>query len=138
MSTWKIHTSNVFIKFNIFIRENGKNMTTQTRLQYGVSILEPDGKMVGSAVSELQKIIMTEIEAYNKPRILINFKKVHRIDSAGLGMLVDVHIAAMKKSGRIGIIHLGKHIKNVIVFTRVIHLLELFDSEDEAVSALSA
>lgn len=113
-------------------------MTTQNRLKYGISILEPDGRMVGSAASEFQKAIMAEIEACDEPRILIDFKKVPRIDSIGLGMLVEVHIAAMKKKGRIGIVHLGEHIKDIVVFTRVIHLLELFDSEDAAVSALSA
>lgn len=112
-------------------------MTTQIRSQYGISILELDGRLVGSAASELQKTIMAQIETNDAPRILINFKKVQRIDSIGLGMLVDVHIAAMKKKGRIGIVHLGKHVRDVFVFTRVIHMLELFDSEGAAISALS-
>ena len=112
-------------------------MTTRTRLKYGVSILEPDDRIVGSTASELQKTIMAQIETRDEPRILINFKNVHKIDSTGLGMLVDVHIALMKKNGRIGIIHPAKRVRDVIVFTRVIHLLELFDSEDAAVSALS-
>ena len=37
-----------------------------------------------------------------------------------------------------GIVYLGKHIRNVIVITRLIHLFEVFDSEDMAVPTLSA
>ena len=112
-------------------------MTTQARLRYGVSILEPDGRIVGSTASELRQAIMAEIEACDEPRILINFKNVQTIDSVGLGMLIDVHNALMKRNGRLGIIHLRKRVRDMLIFTRVIRLLELFDSEDAAVSALS-
>ena len=71
-------------------------------------------------------------------RVSINFEKVHRIGSIGLGVLIEAHVTATQKKGRIGIIHLGKHIRNVIVINRLVRLFELFDSEDAAVSALSA
>ena len=112
-------------------------MRTQTRSQYGVFIVEPDGRIVGSDASELREVLMAHVEASDDPRILINFRKTRRIDSIGLGMLVDVHIAVMRKNGHLGVVHLTKHIRDVIVATRIIHLLELFDSEDTAVSALS-
>ena len=80
---------------------------------------------------------MSQIEACDAPRILINFKNVQTIDSVGLGMLIDVHNALMKRNGHLGIIHLRKRVRDMLIFTRVIRLLELFDSEDAAVSALS-
>ena len=113
-------------------------MTTQIRQQDGIMILAPHGRIVGSAASELRKTIVPQLETYDEPRILINLEKVHKIDSIGLGVLVEAHIVARKKKGRIGIVHLGKHIRNVIVITRLIHLFEVFDSEDTAVLALSA
>ena len=112
-------------------------MTTQIRQKDGIVILEPKGRIVGSAASELRKTLVPQIEASDDPRMLINFQNVHRIDSIGLGVLIEAHIAAAEKQGRIGIIHLGKHIRNVIVITRLIHLFETFDSEDAAVLALS-
>ena len=113
-------------------------MTIQIRQQYGISIVELNGRIVGSASSELREIILAEIETYDEPRMLINFEKVHRIDSIGLGVLVEAHVASTKRKGRIGIVHLGEHIKDSIVANRLVHLFEFFDSEDEAVSALSA
>lgn len=113
-------------------------MTTAVRQQDGISIVEPKGRIVGSAASELRKTIVPQIEDCDEPRILINLENVHKIDSVGLGVLVEAHIIATKKRGRVGIVNLGKHIRNVIVITRLIHLFEFFDSEDTAISALSA
>ena len=113
-------------------------MKTQIRQQDGISIVEPNGRIVGSAAAALRKTIVPQIEAHNAPRVLINLENVQKIDSIGLGVLVEAHIVATKKKGRIGIAHLGKHIRNVIVITRLIHLFEVFDSEDAAVLALSA
>lgn len=113
-------------------------MTTQIRQQDGIVILEPSGRIVGTAASELRKTIVPQIEAHDEPRVVINLQKVHKIDSIGLGVLVEAHIAATKKNGRIGIVHLGKHIRNVVIITRLVHLFEFFHSEDAAVLALSA
>lgn len=113
-------------------------MTTQIRQQNGITILEPYGRLVGSAVIELRKVIAPEIEVSDAPRILINLKHVDKIDSAGLGALVEAHALTTRKEGRIAIIHLGTHIKNLIVLSRLVSLFERFDSEDAALSALAA
>ena len=113
-------------------------MTTQIRQQNGISILEPSGKIVGSAVSELRKAISPQIADFDAPRILINFENVNMIDSAGLGALMEARALANRKQGRIGVMNVGKHIKNLIVLSRIVSLFEHFDSEDTAVSALAA
>ena len=53
-------------------------MTTQIRQQDGITILEPSGKIVGSSASELRKAISPQIEAYDEPRVLINFEHVNQ------------------------------------------------------------
>ena len=113
-------------------------MTTQIRQQDGIRILEPNGRIVGSAASELRKTLVGQITSDDDPRMLISFKNVHRIDSIGLSVLVEAHIAVTRKKGRIGIVHIGEHVRNVIVITRIVHLFEIFDSEASAVLALSA
>ena len=113
-------------------------MTTQVRQQNGISILKPSGKIVGSAVSDLQTVLLPKVEDADAPRVLLNFEDVRMIDSSGLGVLIEAHIVAKRKNGRIGAIYIGKHIKNLIVVHRLVHLFEHFNTEEEAVSALSA
>ena len=94
--------------------------------------------MSGRSVSDLRKVILPQIEASDTPRILINFERVNRIDSSGLGTLMEAYAAASRKQGRVGVINVGKHIRNLIVLSRVMSLFEHFDSEDAAVAGLSA
>ena len=112
-------------------------MATQSRQENNVTILEPSGRIVGPAVSELRQTILPDIEAAETPRILINFENVNMMDSAGLGALMEARAIASRKEGRIGVINVGKHIKNLIVLSRIVSLFEHYDSEEEAISALS-
>lgn len=113
-------------------------MTTRIYEQNGISILELKGKIVGSAVSELREVLLPKVEGSDTPRVLLDFENVRMIDSSGLGVLIEAYIVAKRKKGRMGAIHVGKHIKNLIVVHRLVHLFEHFDSEEDAVSALAA
>lgn len=113
-------------------------MKTQIREKNGITILEPNGKIMGNSASEFKKTISPQIETSNKPRILINLEGVDKMDSSGLGVLIGAYAAATQKQGRIGIIHVGKNIKNLIVISRLVRLFEHFDTEEAALSALAA
>ena len=112
-------------------------MATQIRQQDNITILEPSGRIVGAAVAELRQTILSDIEAAETPRILINLENVNMMDSAGLGALMEARTIALRKDGRIGVINVGKHIKNLLVLSRIVSLFEHYDSEEEAISALS-
>ena len=113
-------------------------MATEIREQDGVTILEPSGRIVGLAVSELRKTISQQIEASDTPRILIHFSDVNQVDSGGLGALMEARALANQKQGRIGVINVGENIKNLLVLSRIVSQFEHFDSEEAAVAALSA
>ena len=113
-------------------------MATEIRQQNGITIVAPSGKIVGDSVSELREIILPEIETSDAPRILINLENVNMMDSSGLGALMEARTLASRKNGRIGVINVGKHIKNLIVLSRIVSLFEHFDDEAAAISGLSA
>ena len=105
----------------------------------GVIVLKPSGKLIGSAVSELRRTIDNELpNSRENPRLLIDFADVSMMDSSGLGTLMGTHVSIVKKGGRIGVINVGTNIKNLIVRSRLISTFEHFDSENEAVTALTS
>ena len=112
-------------------------MKNHIRRQDGISILEPSGKIMGPSVSKLRNALLSQIEAYDAPHILINFEQVNMIDSSGLGALMETRAIAKQKRGRVGVIHVGKQIKNLIVLSRLASVFERYDSEDAAVEALA-
>ena len=112
-------------------------MTTVTYLKDGVSVLEPTGKIMGGAVPELRQALVEHVDGTQKPSILINFEHVSKIDSAGLGVFITAYNMARAKGGRIGIVNVDKHIRNLIVRSRLINIFEHFNTKDAALSALS-
>ena len=112
-------------------------MATEKRYLNGVVIIEPHGKIVGNSVGKLQKAILPEVKAFDQPRILINLKHAHRMNSSGLGVLMQAYAITKHKDGRIAVIHAGRHIKNLLVLSRLTSLFEHFDTEADAVYALS-
>ncbi len=113
-------------------------MTTKIRQQNGITIVEPNGKIIGPSVSELREAISPELEGSDAPRILINLEHVNKIDSTGLGALMGVRAVTASKKGRVGVINVSKQIKNLIVLSRLVRVFEHYDNEAAAVSALSA
>ena len=112
-------------------------MTTKIRQQNGITILEPNGKIIGSSASELWETISPQIETSDTPRILINFEHVNRVDSTGLGVLMGARAAVAQKKGLVGIVNISKQINSLIILSRLVSLFERFDSEAAAVSGLS-
>lgn len=113
-------------------------MPTTVRTRDGVTILEPTGKIMGAAVVDLRDALTAQINATDLPRLLINFEKVNMMDSSGLGTLMGAHVSVTRQGGRIGVINVGKNIKNLIVRSRLVSIFEHYDTEDEAVSGLGS
>ncbi len=112
-------------------------MSTYIRQQNGITILEPNGKIIGPSASEFRETILPQIETVETPRILINLEHVNRVDSTGLGVLIGARAAVARKKGRVGIINISRQINSLIVLSRLVSLFERFDSEAAAVSGLS-
>ena len=51
---------------------------------------------------------------------------------------MEARAVAARKKGRIGVINVGKHIKDLVAVSRIVNLFERFDSENAAVLALAA
>ena len=113
-------------------------MLTTTRHQDGISILVPPRALMGEAVPQLRQELMKQINMRHVPRILIDFGHVRKMDSGGLGTLVNASSMAKSKAGRMGVINVGSNIKNLIVRSRLINFFEHYENEDMAVSALLA
>ncbi len=104
----------------------------------GVTVLEPTGKIIGEAIPELREVLTKKIHTTRTPRILLNLGRVRGMDSAGLGTLLAAYTATKQKDGRIGVINVGKNIRNLIVQTRLVNVFERFENEKAAITALSS
>ena len=114
-------------------------MEVSIRHRDGVIVVKLSGRIIGAAGGELRQVINEElVKVSGAPKFVFDFADVPMVDSSGLGTLVGTHVSIARKGGRIGVINVGTSIKNLIVMGRLITIFEHFNSEDEAVAALSA
>jgi anti-sigma B factor antagonist len=71
-------------------------------------------------------------------KIVLDFKDVSRIDSAGIGMLVSKYLTARKRGGTIKLLNLTRHSDHLIDITRLDTVFEIFEDEAAAVKSFDA
>lgn len=103
-----------------------------------VVIFDLQGKIIGNDGVQLQTRIEEQISTSGTLKLLFNLADVSLIDSVGLGALVDAYLSVTRRGGRIGVTNVGRNIRNVLVITKLIMVLEHFDSEATAIASLNS
>ena len=94
----------------------------------GVIVFDLEGRIIGRHSVEMKEAIDQYIRgSTDVPKLLFNLSEVPMIDSSGLGTLLAAHVSVRRDGGRIGVIHVGDHIRNLLVMARIIAVLEHFD-----------
>ncbi len=104
----------------------------------GVLIFRLSGRIITPGVKEVEEAVEEALSEQSSapPKLLFDFKDVTGIDSSGLGTLMKIHAMVHPHGGKIAVINLNKHVKNLIVMARLITIFTNFESEDDAVTAL--
>ena len=82
-------------------------------------------------LTELAKVLRIE----NDTRVLIDLTKVSRIDSTGLGVLMNCYCHAIKNSGALKLLHPDASVKRVLNVTRIDSVLQTFEDEASAIQS---
>ena len=103
----------------------------------GVMIFRLTGRMISPGIKEVSETIAEVLaDLTAPPRLVFDFKDVTGMDSSGLGALMKVYSEIHPRGGRIAVINVNKHVKNLIVMARLITVFKSFESEDDAIAAL--
>jgi anti-sigma B factor antagonist len=76
--------------------------------------------------------------AEGRVKIILDFKDVSRIDSAGIGMLVSKYLSTRKRGGTMKLLNLTRHSDHLIDITRLDTVFEIFEDEAAAVKSFAA
>jgi anti-anti-sigma factor len=104
----------------------------------GVTILDLRGRLV-LAEGELtfrQKI--DELIGQGNRAFLINFDNVTYIDSAGVGVVVWKYVTLKRQGGSLKLLHLHPRTYKVFSVTKLLTVLEHFDSEPAALKSFES
>lgn len=71
--------------------------------------------------------------ADGRVKIVLDFKGLTRIDSAGIGMLVSKLLSTRTRGGTIKLLHLTRHTDHLIDITRLDTVFEIYEDEAAAI-----
>ncbi len=103
-----------------------------------VIVVDLAGRMVAGVGEKILHDIMNQLVAEGWKRILLNLSGVSWIDSGGIGELV----ASLKMAKRFGVtvklLRIGDRVKHILSISQILPMLDVYESEEEAVVALRA
>lgn len=107
----------------------------QQREREGIVILDLDGRItVGEEASRLRDSLR-ELIAAGKTRVILNLERVDYIDSTGLGALVMGYTSVRKAGGALKLVNLSRRNIELLVFTKLETVFEIFDNELDALNS---
>jgi anti-sigma B factor antagonist len=111
------------------------NLKLEKRQVGGVTIVSCQGRIMfgdeANALRDFLKQTLTE-----SPRMVLNLSGVTYIDSGGLGTLVGVYSSSRAAGAEIKLTGLGQRLHDVLQVTKLATVFEVFNSEQEALTAL--
>ena len=98
----------------------------------GVSVLGLSGKLVAGEECDTLRGHIRNLLVADKKRILLNMGGITRVDSTGIGMLVESVIYTTKQGGELKLVNLPRLIGNILNTHRLLQAFDIYTSEEEA------
>lgn len=101
----------------------------------GVTVLDLSGRLV------LEDGVTMFLERMNQLRhaghkwVLLNFDRVTYLDSAGVGAIASKYVSARSRDGDVKLLNLRPKSHTVLKTTKLLTVLESFESEQEAIDS---
>lgn len=92
--------------------------------------------MLGEESNRLRETLKSLIAAGKKTPVL-NMGQVKDIDSAGLGILVAMHLSAKNQGTALYLCNVGQQFHEALQITKQLTVFEVYDTEVAAVAPLS-
>ena len=112
-------------------------MKLNDRIQDGIVILEPRGKIMGGPDASLLNDKLHEYIEDEKRNIVIDLAKVEWMNSTGLGILISSYTTLRNNGGHLKLANVTDKINSLLTITKLVKVFEAFDSVDEAVQSYS-
>jgi anti-sigma B factor antagonist len=112
-------------------------LTINPREHQGVTVLDLKGRIEAGDECDSLRNTIKGLLASERPRILLNMGEVIRVDSTGVGMLVEAVINTAKKGGELKLASLPKLVRGVLMVHKLLQAFEVYDNEEQALASFT-
>jgi anti-sigma B factor antagonist len=107
-------------------------LSTTTRQEGSVTIVEMSGRIVLGQGSDSLRSLVTDLLSQGHNKILLNFAHVDYIDSSGVGYLVGAFTSVRSHKGELKLLNPTKNVMDVMRKTKLYTVLDIKDDEAAA------
>ncbi len=111
-------------------------MKIDVRQKDEIIILDVQGRFVANAAKDIFGKSMDQVIADGWKKVLLDLTAVEWIDSRGIGELVTTLRMAKKFGVSVKLLRVGDRVKHVLSISQILPLLDIFETEEEAIEAL--
>jgi anti-sigma B factor antagonist len=108
-------------------------MKIATRYAGDAVIVDVSGDIDLQSSPDLRKVLLASIQ--QTPRVIVNLVNVRYLDSSGIASLVEGFSQAKSLQHRLILFGLSQLARNVLKMTHLLKLFEVYETEDQALSA---
>ena len=105
------------------------------REREGIRILDLDGWITAGEESIQLRERLRELASGGTHNVILNLRGVDYIDSTGLGTLVICFTTLSKAGGKLALLNLSRRTIELLVYTKLATVFEIFTDEQEAVNS---
>lgn len=110
-------------------------MKIETRVEAGVTVLSPKGKItIGAGDISIRDSVRETLDAGEK-KILIDMFGVTTIDSSGISELVHAYTTTTSHGGKLKLSRLPAKVTDILTATQLITVFDVYDDEIEAIES---
>ena len=108
-----------------------------TRQVGDVKVIDVSGRVTLGEGSSAIREALRDLTTKNHKNILLNLSQVSYIDSTGIGELVAGFTTAANAGGTVKLLGLSKHVKDVLLVSKLYTVFEVFEDEAQALNSFA-
>ncbi len=118
----------------LLIRGLGEPMVKSKRVNDVTVLRFAQGTQLLASSLELTEL-SNVIRVQKDTKVLIDLSKVSRIDSTGLGVLMNCYTHAVKNAGTLKLLNADAPVRRVLSVTKIDSVLQMFEDEEAAIAS---
>jgi anti-sigma B factor antagonist len=112
-------------------------LTIDAKEVEGVRVLSLSGRIVAGPEVDSVRRFIKEFLGNHWNLIVLDLAEVTRIDSTGIGMLVESVILTVKEGGQLKLIRLPRLIHNILSTHRLLQAFDIYATEADALASFA-
>ena len=113
-------------------------MKTKTKKEKEIWVVEIDGPIKSGMEFDLADELETCLHQSEVPKIIVDMKKVPFINSAALGIFLNIYREVEKRNGRFGLCSVSSDVDNLLEITKLGSVLEIYKNQEDAVDSIKS